>query len=432
MHVAEEFVIDLCEDILRAYLKDVARVPAMTASDEREISGGIEEAETKQRDILFSIPQTIDELVRIGRQLENGSISVLDILQDADSFTHSKTEEKLQHDKTITSIHAIKGLYDRLGEINRTLSHAGRPETAALIAAREKTKKELQDRISSLNINKETIGQIVENITGNIKGLTLAEQAFLLSKLRELHDVEAFIRAKKERLIQGNLRLVVNIARKYHNRGPDLMDLIQEGNIGLMRAADKYDHRKGYKFTTYATWWIRQSIVRAISNSSNIIKIPIHVIEKKTKIGSTISSLIQELDREPDLKEISERSGYSRQKILDVMTVPEPAISLEAMVGEDETTIGDFVADPNAPCALQELVSVSLKEELAKVLSTLTVREENVVRMRFGLNRHDGCTLAEIGDTLNITREYVRQIELKAIERLRHPVRRRALEAFRE
>jgi len=432
MRVAERFAIDLSEDIARVYLKDVGKIPAMTASEERKISGNISNAEERQRNILFSIPQVIDELARIGTQLEDGSIGVVDILKDADSFARSKTEEKLQNQETITCICEIRRHYHRLNEISRTLSRAHRSDTPALIADREKTKAELQERISSLNINKETIERIVESIARNIKHLTPAEQGSLLSRLREIRDMETVIYEKKERLIQGNLRLVINIAKKYQNRGLDLMDLIQEGNIGLMRAADKYDHRKGYKFTTYATWWIRQTMVRAISNSSNIIKIPIHVIETKTKIGKTISSLIQELEREPDLKEISERSGYSPQKIKEVMTVPEPAVSLETIVGDNDTTIGDFLADLNGRCALKELVNGSLKEELRKVLSTLTKSEEKVIRMRFGLNRLEGCTLAEIGNSLKITREYVRQIELKAMKRLRHPVRRRVLESFQE
>lgn len=432
MNVAEEFAVDLSEDIVRVYLKDVGRIPVMTAPEEREISIDIDVAETKQRNILFSIPQAVDELAHIGKWLENGSTTIIDVLKDADSFVQSKREEDLRLDKAVTSIREIKELHNRLNEIHRTVSRADRSDTAALIMDREKTKKELQNAISGLNINKETIGRIAENIARNIKDLTPAEQSFLLLRLLELEDIEAFIHGKRERLIQGNLRLVVNIARRYQNRGLDLMDLVQEGNIGLMRAADKYDHRKGYKFTTYATWWIRQTIVRAISGSSNIIRIPFNVIEKKTKIGSTISSLLQELQREPDLKEISERSGYSLRKIIDVMTTPEPAVSLETIVGEDGATVGDFVADTSARCAIQELVNGSLKEELAKVLSTLTKREKKVVKMRFGLNRHDGCTLAEIGDTLNITRQYVLQIELKAMKRLRHPARRRVLEAFQE
>ncbi|MEN6615342.1 MAG: sigma factor, partial [Syntrophorhabdus sp.] len=234
--MAEEFVIVSSEDIVRVYLKDIGRIPAMTAPEEREICTKIEEAEANQKRVLFSIPQAIDELAGIGKRLENGSISVLDILKDADSFAHSKTEEKLRNDEAITLIYEIQVLYDRLDEINRTLSRADRPETAALIAAREKTKTELQDRISGLNFNKDILEQIVENIARNVKALTHAEQGYLLSKLLEFYVIENYIHDKKERLIQGNLRLVVNIARKYQNRGLDLMDLVQEGNIGLMRA----------------------------------------------------------------------------------------------------------------------------------------------------------------------------------------------------
>ncbi len=414
--MAEEFSMDLSEDILHVYFKDVRRLPLMTASEEKQICREIERAEIREKCLLFTIPRAIKELVLIGKRLRQGLTRITDFMNDIDRL-HSTKEEKGHIETAISSIRNMEKLSKKVRSYSDT---QGSKEDYV------KIREEFEDAVSRLNINKDLIKLIIENIIKDPGRIKTAEK----QKLRELRDIDGRIRRIKERLIQGNLRLVITIAKKYQNRGLDLMDLLQEGNIGLMRAADKYDHTKGYRFSTYATWWIRQSMVRAISSSSNIIKIPFHVIEKKTKINNTASSLLQELEREPDLKEISERSGYSQQKIIDIMANPDPAISLESIVGENDTAIGDFLADHNGRCAFQELVNESLKEEIGKVLSTLTEREEKVVRMRFGLNRQAGCTLAEIGDTLNITREYVRQIELKAIKRLRNPLRKRALESF--
>jgi len=414
--MTEEFVIDLSEDLMRVYLKDVRRLRPMTVSEEKKICAEIEQVEMREKYLLFTIPQAIKELVLMGKRLAQGSTSITDFMNDIDGI-HSAKEQKSHTETAISSVHIIEKLSKKL----RNCLDTQGPEEDYV-----KIREEFEDAVSRLNINKDIIKQIIETIIKDPGRIETAEK----KKLRELRDIDDRIGTIRERLIQGNLRLVITIAKKYQNRGLDLMDLLQEGNIGLMRAADKYDHRKGYKFSTYATWWIRQSMVRAISNSSNIIKIPIHVIEKKTKINNTAARLLQELEREPDVREISKRSGYSQQNIMDIMAVPDPAISLEAIVGEKDTTIGECVADYNGRCAFQELVNESLKEEIGKVLSTLTTREEKVVRMRFGLNRQKGCTLSEIGDTLNITREYVRQIELKAMKRLRNPLRKRALESF--
>lgn len=388
----------------------------MTASEEQKLCTEIEQVEMQEEYLLFTIPRAIKELVLIGKRLKQESMSITDFMSDVGEI-HSTKEEKSYTETAISSIRNVERLSKKL----RTCLDTDGPEEDYA-----KIREEFEDAVARLNINKDIIKQIIETIIKDPERIEMAGK----KELRELRDIDRRVRTIRERLVQGNLRLVMTIARKYRNRGLDLMDLLQEGNIGLMRAAHKYDHRKGYKFSTYATWWIRQSMVRAISNSSNIIKIPLHVIEKRTKINNTAARLLQELEREPDLKEISERSGYSQQKIIDIMAIPDPAISLEAIVGEQDTTIGECVADHNGRCALQELVDESLKEEIGKVLSTLTKREEKVVRMRFGLNRPGGYTLSEIGDTLNITREYVRQIELKAIKRLRNPLRKRVLESF--
>ncbi len=391
----------------------------MTWPEEKKVCREIEEAEVKEKYVLFTLPEAVNELTLIGYQLKEGPIGILDALKDIDGTIHSIKEEKGHRDTTIAAIRAIE-------KLNSGLDTQGSQEDPA------KTTKEFKDAVSRLNINRDIIRQIVERIIHDLNRSNVAQWELVQSKLRELCDIDDHIRTVRERLIKGNLRLVITIAGRYRNRGLDLMDLIQEGNMGLMRAAEKYDHRKGYKFTTYATWWIRQTIVRAISGSAHTIKIPVHVIETKTKLNRTAAMLLQELEREPDFKEISKRSGYRVEKITDIMTVPEPAISLETLAGEGETTLGDFVTDSNAACAFKALVNASLREEVKKVLSTLTTREEKVIRMRFGINRIGGCTLAEVSDELKITREYVRQIELKAMKRLRHPTRRRVLEHFQE
>jgi RNA polymerase primary sigma factor len=432
------------EDPVRIYLKEIGKVPLLTAEQEVSIGRRIEVGQIALRRALGGIPMVVSRLLGFLDRVRRGEMPADDLILLPEGGDLDPEEMK----PILTSFGRIRRLAREIERLEEALADRRRGKTsrANYLQWIAKNRATIQTLVENLPLKPVLLDELVadsrraaEAMKGVPRGKCLRElertvglgRRDLQATVRQIEVHDRVVRQAKKELMEANLRLVVSVAKRYLGSELSLLDLVQEGNIGLMKAVDRFQYRRGFKFSTYATWWIRQAITRAIADHSRTIRIPVHMVETLNRISRVNRTLVNELGREPTPEELAQRTGVPAKKVRLILESSRKPLSLETPIGED-SELGDFLEDKAAESPNDTLITQDLTTQVERALSTLSAKEKEILRLRFGIGEEGEHTLEEVGKRFAVTRERIRQIETKALRKLRHPLRGRALRAFVE